>query len=144
MKMVRNGEHKCSNKMVISSVDEKMITEDEIVVPLSASKRNNSFDLKSNSKRAFSRDFTTQTHLSPVPEEVIKSSPKAFEPNEYVQTLDNLGYLFGVQSLGEKQQPPFHGGADIRYGGDDDGSDDSQHAQEANGCHTLLELDMQW
>ncbi|CAA0827664.1 Phosphatidylinositol/phosphatidylcholine transfer protein SFH3 [Striga hermonthica] len=83
MKMVRNGEHKCSNKMVISSMDEKMISEDENVP-----KRNNSFDLKSDSKRAFSRDFTAQTHLSPVPEEVIKSSPKAFEPNEYIQTVD--------------------------------------------------------
>ncbi|KAL3614050.1 hypothetical protein CASFOL_042124 [Castilleja foliolosa] len=89
MKMVRNGEHKCSNKMVISSGDEKTISEDENVI--SISKRNNSFDLKSNSRG--SRDFKNNNSqialLSPVHEEVIKGSPKAMnEPEEHVHTVD--------------------------------------------------------
>ncbi|KAL3621262.1 hypothetical protein CASFOL_036174 [Castilleja foliolosa] len=94
MKMVRNGEHKCSNKMVISSGDEKTISEDENAISISISKRNNSFDLKSASRRG-SRDFKKNNSqialLSPVHEEsnnalqVIKSSN---EPEEHVHTVD--------------------------------------------------------
>ncbi|GFP85896.1 phosphatidylinositol/phosphatidylcholine transfer protein sfh10 [Phtheirospermum japonicum] len=35
MKMVRNGEHKCSNKMAVSSGDEKTISEDENAISIS-------------------------------------------------------------------------------------------------------------
>ncbi|GER50346.1 Sec14p-like phosphatidylinositol transfer family protein [Striga asiatica] len=80
MKMVRNGEHKCSNKMVILCVDENAISEDESFV----SKRKNSFDLKGDSKRG----LTAHTHLSPVREEVTKSSPKTLESDEHVQMVE--------------------------------------------------------
>ncbi|KAL6494813.1 hypothetical protein OROGR_031613 [Orobanche gracilis] len=83
MKMVRNGEHKCSNKMVISSMDEKTISEDENAI----SKRTNSFDLKSDSMRN-SRDVIAHSQLSPVREEVTKSSSKAYERDEYVRMVD--------------------------------------------------------
>lgn len=56
--MVRNGEHKCSNKMVL--VDEKTIGEDE------NAKKCNSFKLVAESPR-FSR---LQSNLAPVHEEV--------------------------------------------------------------------------
>ncbi|KAK6136731.1 hypothetical protein DH2020_029559 [Rehmannia glutinosa] len=81
--MVRNGEHKCSNKVVISSLDEKTISEDEN----SVSKRNNSFDLKSESKR-LTKDYVAHSQLSPVREEVSKNAPSAYEPDQYVYSVD--------------------------------------------------------
>ncbi|KAL3843437.1 hypothetical protein ACJIZ3_000840 [Penstemon smallii] len=72
MKMVRNGEHKCS-KIVISNVDEKTISEDETAVSKSVRKNNS---------------FSTQQHLSPVREEVNKTAPIAYEHNEYVPIVD--------------------------------------------------------
>ncbi|KAI3446138.1 hypothetical protein Pfo_002803 [Paulownia fortunei] len=83
MKMVRNGEHKCSNKIVISSVDEKTISEDENAI----CKRNNSFDPISNSPRC-TRDYIAHPQLSPVHEEVTKNCPSANEPDEYVCMVD--------------------------------------------------------
>lgn len=50
--MVRNGEHKCSNRIFIPSVDEKTISED------------------ANANPNVQRDYVAHTHLSPVHEEV--------------------------------------------------------------------------
>ncbi|KAL7156616.1 hypothetical protein ABFS83_02G021100 [Erythranthe nasuta] len=83
MKMVRNGEHKCSNKMVISSVDEKTISEDETTVTKSM-KKTNSFDPMSTGNR----EYITHPQLSPVHEEVTKNSATAFESEQYVCMVD--------------------------------------------------------
>lgn len=62
--MVRNGDHKCSNK-IVAVVDEKTIGEDE------NSKKSNSFKLSAESPRV----ARAHSHLAPVHEEV---SPVGF------------------------------------------------------------------
>ena len=57
--MVRNGEHKCSNK-IVAVVDEKTIGEDE------NAKKSNSFKLIAESPRV----PRVHSHLAPVHEEV--------------------------------------------------------------------------
>lgn len=50
--MVHNGEHKCSNRIFISTIDEKTISEDANVYP------------------NVQRDYVAHTQLSPVHEDV--------------------------------------------------------------------------
>ncbi|KAI3448020.1 hypothetical protein Pfo_004685 [Paulownia fortunei] len=64
MKMVRNGEHKCSNKVVVSVLDEK-----------------------TDSPRVAS-DYVARSQLSPVREEVTNNCPSAYEPAKYVPMVD--------------------------------------------------------
>ncbi|KAL9141594.1 hypothetical protein ABFS82_14G115300 [Erythranthe guttata] len=56
MKMVRNGEHKCSNKIIVSLLDEKMDYPE------------------------VTKEHIPRTQLSPVHEEVNNYSPSAYEP----------------------------------------------------------------
>ncbi|KAL2460121.1 Phosphatidylinositol/phosphatidylcholine transfer protein SFH10 [Abeliophyllum distichum] len=78
MKMVRNGEHKCSNKVLISSADEKTIYQDENAKNV---KKNSSFNLGTDSPKV------SRAHLSPVHEEVTKK-PSAYKPDVYVRVVD--------------------------------------------------------
>ncbi|KAG8364341.1 hypothetical protein BUALT_Bualt19G0118800 [Buddleja alternifolia] len=64
MKMVHNGDHRCSNKIVISSVDEKTISQDV------NARKNNSF------------------RLSPLREEGTKNCPNSYEPATYAPVVD--------------------------------------------------------
>ncbi|XP_009589910.1 phosphatidylinositol/phosphatidylcholine transfer protein SFH3 isoform X1 [Nicotiana tomentosiformis] len=72
MKMVRNGEHKCSNRIFIPSVDEKTISED------------------ANANPNVQRDYVAHTHLSPVHEEVgmNKNHTSAYEPEDFMPIVD--------------------------------------------------------
>ncbi|KAG8368210.1 hypothetical protein BUALT_Bualt15G0021500 [Buddleja alternifolia] len=86
MKMVRNGEHKCSNKTVIESMEEKTISEDENA-NLKNVKKNPSFNSMNDPSRG-SRDYTAHPQLSPVREEVPKNCTNAYVPDEYVPMVD--------------------------------------------------------
>ncbi|KAI5669123.1 hypothetical protein M9H77_18976 [Catharanthus roseus] len=78
MKMVRNGDHKCSNK-IVAVVDEKTIGEDE------NSKKSNSFKLSAESPRV----ARAHSHLAPVHEEVMsKSYPSLEVPEAYIPMVD--------------------------------------------------------
>lgn len=98
MKMVRNGEHKCSNRGASSSVDEKTISEDENA---NKSKKNMSFNMRSDSTR--STTTTTSDHIPqlelqvpPVPESSFQltepggpgSRPTPPEPEQYVHMVE--------------------------------------------------------
>ncbi|PIN15175.1 hypothetical protein CDL12_12187 [Handroanthus impetiginosus] len=83
--MVRNGAHKCSNKISASDVDEKTISEDENAISKSVSvKKNNSFNAMCDSPRR-PRDYNAH-QLSPVEEEVAQNSPNGHD--EYVYMVD--------------------------------------------------------
>jgi len=71
MKMVRNGAHKCGNKII--SMEEKMISEDENV-------KKNSFKLRTDSLRG-SRENIARPRPSSVHEEVTKNSLNSHEPS---------------------------------------------------------------
>ncbi|KAL3515142.1 hypothetical protein ACH5RR_022044 [Cinchona calisaya] len=74
MKMVRNGEHKCSNKVIIPNVDEKTILEDETA----NDKKNYSFKLESP------KVPRTRSQLSTVQEEVVSKNCPIAEPEMYI------------------------------------------------------------
>lgn len=89
MKMVRNGEHKCSNKFVIPTVDEKTIPEDESTYAKSANK-NISFNMRTEASKV-----RVHSHLNPLNEEmnknfdrVTKISPAVEEPKDYMPMVD--------------------------------------------------------
>ncbi|CAA0807637.1 Phosphatidylinositol/phosphatidylcholine transfer protein SFH10 [Striga hermonthica] len=73
MKMVRNGEHKCSNKMVILSVDEKAVLEDEI---------NNPFQVTKNSPKALEPD----EHVQMIEKSVAANWQKTAQNNNLALT----------------------------------------------------------
>ncbi|CAA2974057.1 phosphatidylinositol phosphatidylcholine transfer SFH12-like isoform X1 [Olea europaea subsp. europaea] len=78
MKMVCNGEHKCSNKVLISSVDEKTISEDETAKNV---KKNNSFNKGTH--------MVSRAHLSPVHEKLqVTKKPGAYESDVYIRVVD--------------------------------------------------------
>ncbi|KAG8368212.1 hypothetical protein BUALT_Bualt15G0021700 [Buddleja alternifolia] len=78
MKLVRDGAHKCSNKVVTEAADdEKTVSEDESAISKDV-KMNNSFKPISHSRKG-SRDFIAHPQLSTVREEVTKSSQGAHE-----------------------------------------------------------------
>ncbi|KAH6780068.1 SEC14-like 12 [Perilla frutescens var. hirtella] len=97
MKMVRNGEHKCSNRGASSSVDEKTISEDENA---NKSKKNMSFNMRSDSPRSTtSTEHIPQLELQipPVPEPSFKVTepgvapgphPTPQEPEQYVHMVE--------------------------------------------------------
>ncbi|XP_073313862.1 phosphatidylinositol/phosphatidylcholine transfer protein SFH3-like [Primulina huaijiensis] len=85
MKMVRNGEHKCSNKIVIPAVEEKTISEDENATSQNV-KKNNFVSSTVESPRG-TKDYAAHTQLSPVHEDVIRSYPRSFA-SEYVPMVD--------------------------------------------------------
>lgn len=69
LKMVQNGEARCRRPSQVPSVDEKTISEDDIVYP----KREGSFRRESNlstDSKKFSRGMIEHPHLSPVREEL--------------------------------------------------------------------------
>ncbi|MCD7447099.1 hypothetical protein HAX54_023128 [Datura stramonium] len=72
MKMVHNGEHKCSNRIFIPTVDEKTISED------------------ANANPNVQRGYAAYTQLSPVHEEVDmkKNYPSTYDPEEYMPVVD--------------------------------------------------------
>ncbi|XP_027105720.2 phosphatidylinositol/phosphatidylcholine transfer protein SFH3 isoform X1 [Coffea arabica] len=78
MKMVRNGEHKCSNKIIIPNVDEKTISEDENA----NSKKNHSFKLESP------RVQRTRSQLSAVQEEVASKCRPVTEPERCIPVME--------------------------------------------------------
>jgi len=78
MKMVCNGEHKCSSKVLISSVDEKTISEDENAKNV---KKNSSFNKGTDSPKV------SRAHLFPVHEEVTKKL-SSYESDVYVRVVD--------------------------------------------------------
>ncbi|KAK4477123.1 hypothetical protein RD792_016333 [Penstemon davidsonii] len=82
MKMVRNGDHKCSNKVVIQSVDEKTISEDENAVFKNV-KKNSSFNSTDSP-----RGHIAHPQLPPVCEELNKNHSSEYQPNEYVPIVD--------------------------------------------------------
>ncbi|XP_073269426.1 phosphatidylinositol/phosphatidylcholine transfer protein SFH3-like [Primulina huaijiensis] len=82
MKMVRNGEHKCSNK-ISANVDEKTISEDDCALSKNV-KKNHSFNSMTNSPR----DYFAHPQLSPVREEVTNNHVNAYESDTYAQTVD--------------------------------------------------------
>ncbi|XP_073024024.1 phosphatidylinositol/phosphatidylcholine transfer protein SFH3-like [Primulina eburnea] len=84
MKMVGNGEHKCSNKIDVSAnVDEKTISEDDCAMSKNV-KKNYSFNSMTNSPR----DYFAHPQLSPVREEVTNNRVNAYESDTYAQTVD--------------------------------------------------------
>ncbi|KAK2966013.1 hypothetical protein RJ640_017091, partial [Escallonia rubra] len=84
MKMVHNGEHKCSTKIVIQSIDEKTITEDD-----SAKPKKSNLSPGTDSPR-ISREYIAHPQLSPVHEEapITKNIPVAYEPDDYIPMVD--------------------------------------------------------
>ncbi|XP_009781458.1 phosphatidylinositol/phosphatidylcholine transfer protein SFH3-like isoform X1 [Nicotiana tabacum] len=72
MKMVRNGEHKCSNRIFIPTVEEKTISED------------------ANANPNVQRNYVAHTQVSPVHEEVgmNKNYPSAYEPEDFMPIVD--------------------------------------------------------
>ncbi|KZV52628.1 hypothetical protein F511_07021 [Dorcoceras hygrometricum] len=76
-KMVRNGEHKCSNKIHVSaSVDEKTISEDDHVI---------SKNVKNSSN---SKTDSPHPQLSPVREEVTNNRVSAYESDPYAPVVN--------------------------------------------------------
>ncbi|KAL2537578.1 Phosphatidylinositol/phosphatidylcholine transfer protein SFH3 [Forsythia ovata] len=80
IKMVRNGEHKCSHKIAILAMDEKTISQDENVNSKNV-KKNVSFSLETDSTKV-TRDYTANQHLSHVhekPEDCVPVVGKAVD-----------------------------------------------------------------
>ncbi|KAG9135088.1 hypothetical protein Leryth_011589 [Lithospermum erythrorhizon] len=81
MQMVRDGQHKCStNKFVISSIEEKTISEDENSHYYMNVRKNNSFHKDSPKKT-----YSAHPELSPVQEE----NPKGMsDPQDFIPVVD--------------------------------------------------------
>ncbi|KAL8542996.1 hypothetical protein ACS0TY_003762 [Phlomoides rotata] len=86
MKMVRNGEHKCSNRIALPSTDEKTISEDDSPVP----KKNVSFKSRSESPKSTTDPFPP-SQLSPVHEAAVsepRPTPKKQDPDQQVRVVE--------------------------------------------------------
>ncbi|KAE9448293.1 hypothetical protein C3L33_19807, partial [Rhododendron williamsianum] len=85
LEMVHNGEAKCSAKTLISSIDEKTITEDESANPKGA-KKCDSFNsgavlgMDDKCSRGYQREYVAHPQLSPVREEATGYEHDYFVP----------------------------------------------------------------
>ncbi|KAH7833142.1 hypothetical protein Vadar_003460 [Vaccinium darrowii] len=90
LKMVHDGEAKCSTKILIQAIDEKTISEDENANPKTL-KKGDSFTSEAISavhgvrfcSPRLNREYAAHPQLSPVREKVLK-----YEQNEFVPTVD--------------------------------------------------------
>ncbi|KAF8406468.1 hypothetical protein HHK36_008555 [Tetracentron sinense] len=94
LKMVQNGDAKCTRKIMTLGTDEKTISEDEIVYPKGCDTSNgetvsNVDDLRSHSPR-FPREYIEHPQLSPVHEEVHigRYGHRAYEYDNFIPVVD--------------------------------------------------------
>uniref|UniRef100_A0A5B7A1B8 CRAL-TRIO domain-containing protein n=1 Tax=Davidia involucrata TaxID=16924 RepID=A0A5B7A1B8_DAVIN len=92
LKMVHNGEAKCSTKVLIPTTDEKAISEDENSNPESM-KKCNSFNSKPVSDMDYSRlprEYIAHPQLSPIHEEayISKSCHGAYQHDDFFPVVD--------------------------------------------------------
>ncbi|XP_058091986.1 phosphatidylinositol/phosphatidylcholine transfer protein SFH12-like isoform X2 [Magnolia sinica] len=89
LKRVHNGEAKCGRKT--TTVDEKMISEDDIVHPKGRGSFKGETVLEADEKRSHSprihREFIAHPQLSPVREEV-PIAPSAYDYEDYIPMVD--------------------------------------------------------
>ncbi|XP_077219591.1 phosphatidylinositol/phosphatidylcholine transfer protein SFH3-like [Tasmannia lanceolata] len=111
LKMVQNGVANGAKKtLTTSSIDEKTISEDEIVYPMGCESFKREMGLDANDKRNLSprtpREFIVHPHLSPVREEVTighESFPNAYEYDEFIPMVDKVVDVWKNNVQDEKQ-----------------------------------------
>lgn len=80
MKMVHNGEHKCTTKVFVAAIDEKTISEDENV-------KKYNFNSGMDSPRV-QKEYMAHPQLSPVREEVQMNKNYPSVHNDYIPMVD--------------------------------------------------------
>ncbi|XP_077253534.1 phosphatidylinositol/phosphatidylcholine transfer protein SFH12-like [Tasmannia lanceolata] len=111
LKMVQNGMAKCTKKnLTSSSIDEKTISEDEIVYPKGCDSFRGETVLEADDKRLLSpripREFIAHPQLSPVREEVPNGHgnfPSAYEYDEFIPMVDKVVDVWRKDAQDEKQ-----------------------------------------
>jgi len=94
LKMVQNGDAKCTRKNVTPSTDEKTISEDEILYPMGCDSSTRETGLDSHHVRSHAskvpREYIEHPQLSPVHEEaqINQNCPSDYEYDDFIPMVD--------------------------------------------------------